>query len=388
MSSSTVQTPSVAHPKSRRQRVLKVWLLCIGALVLIRLALPYILLSLLNDRLENMPGYTGHAEDLDLALIRGAYQIEQIHLDKVDSATTDTTRFLTAELIDLSVEWKALFHGSVVGELVVETPDIFFVKDAIEPAELQADTTDFKDLLKDLMPLKINRVELHNGAMHYIDAGSSPRVDIQMTGIEALALNLRNSYDSTKVLPASVTVTASIYDGSFQFDMKLDPLAASPTLDMNAEVKDVDLVQLNEFMQAYANVDVNKGSFGLYTEVAARDRKFDGYVKPIIKDLDVLGREDSKDPFLRKLWEGLVGSVGAILTNPKEEQVATKVRFSGELEGPRTNVFYAVIDLLRNAFIQAIQPAIDREIDISSVGKDPKENESFVKRLFTGGTSD
>ncbi|MCB0763882.1 MAG: DUF748 domain-containing protein [Flavobacteriales bacterium] len=349
---------------------------------MIRLVLPYILLHLLNDRLANIPGYTGHAEDLNLALIRGAYQIEGIHLDKVDSISADTTRFIAAELIDLSVEWKALFHGSIVGELEVDRPDVFFVKDAVEPAEVQADTADLGALLEDLMPLKINRVQLRNGKLHYLDPGSTPKVDIQMTAIDALARNLRNSYDSTEVLPAALDITARVYGGTFALNMRLNPLSKDPTLDMNAELKDVRLVELNEFLQAYGNVDVNKGTFGLYTEIATRQRQFDGYVKPVINDLDVLGPEDRKDTFFRKLWEGLVGTAGAILTNPKEDQVATKVRFSGKLDGPRTNTFYAVVDLLRNAFIRALQPAIDREVNINSVAAPEKEKEGFFKRLF------
>src|SRR5204863_428990 len=115
----------------------------------------------------------------------------------VDTVTHQRTPFLAAEVIDLSVEWKALFHGSVVGELVIERPNVVFTKEAAEPADMQKDTADFRDLLHDLMPLKINRIEMHDGAIHYIDPTSSPKVDVRMDTLELLALNLRNSYDSS-----------------------------------------------------------------------------------------------------------------------------------------------------------------------------------------------
>lgn len=369
-------------PPERRIRRRRIWLWVLVTIIAVRIALPYVLLHLLNDRLANMPGYYGHAEDLDLALIRGAYQIEAIHLDRVDSTSQERTPFIAAELIDLSVEWKALFHGAVVGELVVEHPQVNFTKDAAEPADLQKDTSDFRDLLHDLMPLKISRVEMHGGELHYLDPTSSPQVDVMMDAIEVLALNLRNSYDSTDVLPSSLTVDAQVYGGTFALRMRLDPLAEDPTLDMNAEIKDLQLVQLNAFMQAYANVDVNQGTFGMYSEIATKDRKFAGYVKPIIRDLDVLGKEDKEDPFLRKLWEGAVGTVGDVFTNHRKDQLATKVDFSGNLDGPRANTFYAVIDLVRNAFIQALQPAIDNEIDLQQVYEKQPENQGFFKRLF------
>lgn len=374
---STVKAPS---ERKRKRRRMLLWIL--GIVIAIRIALPYVLLHLINDRLERMPGYTGHVVDIDLALIRGAYRIETFNLDRVDSVAQDTTAFLAAGVIDLSVEWKALFHGSIVGELVIDRPEVYFTKDAVEPADVQEDTVALADLLDDLMPLQINRVEVNEGVLRFIDPGTTPRVDISMTAIELLALNLRNSYDSTEVLPSSVTMSAALYGGTFALNMRLNPLADDPTLDMDAKLNDVQLPQLNDFMQAYANVDVNKGTFGLYSEIATRDRAFTGYVKPIIKDLDVLGKEDKKDPFLRKFWEGLVGTVGDVLTNPREDQVATKVELKGSLDGPRANIFYAVIDLLRNAFIQALQPAIDHEVNIGTVNAADAEKQGFLKRLF------
>ncbi|MBL7953084.1 MAG: hypothetical protein JNM62_15350 [Flavobacteriales bacterium] len=44
----------------------------------IRIALPNVLLHDRNDRLANMPNCIAHAEDLDQALTRGAYHIEDI----------------------------------------------------------------------------------------------------------------------------------------------------------------------------------------------------------------------------------------------------------------------------------------------------------------------
>ena len=99
-----------------------------------------------------------------------------------------------------------------------------------------------------------------------------------------LALNLRNSYDSVSLLPASLNATADVYEGLLSLNVKLNPLADNPTFDMNAEIKNTNLVKLNEFFQAYAKIDVNKGKFGLFTEVAAKDGKFKGYVKPLIQD--------------------------------------------------------------------------------------------------------
>lgn len=364
------------------KKTTKVILIVVAILIVIRLILPYVVLHYANKTLANMKGYYGRIKDIDIALIRGAYKIDSIYLNKLDTVTNKQTPFFSAELIDLSVEWKAIFKGSIVGELVFEKPRLKFVKDKVEPAGLRKDSTSFKDLLHGFMPLKINRFEIKEGIIQYVDKGSKPKVDIQMDHTYILAENLRNSYDSSALLPAKVRAFAEIYEGTLTFNMKLNPLADEPTFDMNTEAKGINLVKLNEFFQAYAKVDVNKGKFGLYAEAAAKEGKFDGYVKPIIKDLDILGHEDRNDNFLHKLWEAIVGTVADIFTNQNKDQFATKIPFKGEVKNLDPNLWYAIGEIIRNAFIQALVPAIDHEISIVSVDAPKEEKKTFLQKVF------
>ncbi|MBT1710535.1 DUF748 domain-containing protein [Fulvivirgaceae bacterium PWU5] len=382
-----MKTKRVPHGKSRR--IWKILLAVVIVLVVVRLILPYVVLRYANKTLANMKGYYGHITDIDLALIRGAYRMDSIYLNQVDTVTQKQTEFFAASAIDLSIEWKALLHGSVVGELVFENPMIRFTKDKVEPTDVRNDSTDFRQLLDDFMPLQVNRFEVNNGRIRYIDQHSSPPVDIAMTNTNILALNLRNSYDSAALLPATVKASADIYEGSLDFNMKINPLADDPTFDMNAEVKNTNLVKLNEFFQAYAKIDVNKGRFGLYTEVAAKEGQFNGYVKPLIQDLDVLGKEDRDDNVFRKMWEAVAGGVGEIFENQRKDQVATKLQFRGDLKNPRTNTWSAIINVLQNAFIQAIQPSIDYEINLASVDSpENKEKKGFLAKAFDSDKSD
>ncbi len=335
-----------------------------------------------------MKGYYGHVQDIDLSIIRGAYKIDSIYLDKKDTITLKQTPFFGASVINLSVEWKSLFHGSIVGEVVLNKPMVRFTKDKVEPKDVARDSSALKKLLDSFMPLQINRCEVNQGRIVYIDPGSKPAVDLQMTNVHILAENLRNSYDSTVVLPASVVADATIYDGKLTFNAKANPLADDPTFDMSAELKNTNLVKLNDFFQAYAKIDVNKGSFGLYTEVAAKDKKFAGYVKPFLKDLDVLGKEDRKDNLLQKMWEGLVGTVGVILKNQRKDQIATKIPFQGDLDSPRTNVWYALANILQNAFIHALQPSIDNDISIGSVQSKSDDKKTFLQKIFSKDDKD
>jgi hypothetical protein len=56
------------------------------------------------------------------------------------------------------VEWRALFHGSIVGKLGFDSTELVFTKDKVELGDVRKDTTDFRQLLKKFMPLKVNRL--------------------------------------------------------------------------------------------------------------------------------------------------------------------------------------------------------------------------------------
>lgn len=371
------------EPHSKKKKVTLIVLGILIFIIALRIALPYIVLHYANKSLAKINGYYGHIEDIDLELLRGAYRIDSIYLNKADTLTGKQTPFFSSSVIDLSMEWKALFKGSIVGEVILEKPLVVFTKDKVEPADIAKDSASFKKVLDDFMPLSINKFEIVNGTVRFVDQSTAPKVDIQMDQLHLLAQNLRNSYDSTALLPATVDASAEIYEGKLTLNAKLNPLADNPTFDMSAELKNTNLVKLNDFFQAYAKIDVNKGRFGLYTEVAAKDNRFAGYVKPLIQDLDILGKEDRNDNIFRKIWEGLAGGVGQLLRNHPNDLVATKIPFKGELDSPKTNVWYALGQILQNAFIQALQPSIDGEISIASVDNPKEDKKNFIQKIFS-----
>jgi hypothetical protein len=348
----------------------------------VRLILPYAVLHYANKTLAEMDGYYGHVEDIDLNLYRGAYVINDIYLNQVDSVSGEQTHFFSCPKIDLSIEWGALFNGEIVGELVFDKPELAFTKDKAEPAEVVADTTTFRQLLKDFMPLKVNRFEVFDGSIHYIDSSTSPLVNIKMDQVHILALDLKNTTEKEEKLPSTIEAEANVYGGTVDFNMKINILEEQPAFDMNMELKNTDLVQLNDFWMAYAKVDVNKGNFGLYTEIAADNGEFIGYVKPIIKDLDVKGPEDRKNSILHKAWEALVGGVGELFENQKKDQLATKVELKGSFESPDINILGAIWEVISNAFIQALMPTIDNEVSLRNVETGLPEKEGFLERVF------
>lgn len=376
--------------KSRKTRLRKRYII-IGVIVLLvifRLLLPSIVLHYCNKTLAHLDGYYGHVQDIDIALYRGAYQINNMYLNKMDAKTKKQTDFFKVDNIDLSVQWKALFHGRLVGELEVNTPTLIFTKNKTEIGDVKKDTNDFRKVLQSFMPLKINRFEINNGNIHYSDPGATPKVDISMQKVHVLAENLNNAAHDKTALPSPVSAQANIYGGSLNLNMKINLLAPKTQFDLNAAVKNANLALFNNFLKAYGGFDINRGTLSLYTEFAAKDGKYVGYVKPIIKDLKVLGPQDSADNLIHKAWDAVVGLTADILKNQKKNQIATKVPIQGEFDKSNTNVMEAIWQVLKNAFIQALNPAVDNQINLSSVDTTKPEHVSLFHKIFGGGKKD
>ena len=385
------KTTVIKKPFFRKRKV-QVLLIIIVVLIIARIILPYVLLQYANKRLASMPGYYGHVDDIDVSLYRGAYKLKCLYLDKSDSLTKTLTQFFDVDLIDLSLEWAALFHGRLVGKVDFEYPTLRITKDKTGPGEVVKDTSNFRTLLNGFMPLKVNRMVMNHGTIHYLDTGASPKIDIFMTKAYILGENLGNVVDSSK-LPAKIHADALMCGGNLDFHTRLNLLSVNPLFEMKAKLENADLTKFNNFFLAYGNFDVNSGNFGVYFELAAADGKYIGYVKPFIKNLKVIGKKDRHDSVMHLLWEEIIGAAGVLLRNQPHEQIATKIPIEGSFsKATKTDIWSAIAVLLRNAFIQALIPSIDNEINLYSINNPPQDEkkQGFFKKLFgtkkTNGT--
>jgi hypothetical protein len=134
-----------------------------------------------------------------------------------------------------------------------------------------------------------------------------------------------------------------------------------PELDLLVRIENTDLRTLNDLFRAYGKFDVADGQFAVYSEVHVDDGTIRGYVKPFFADLDVYDPEqDEKKGLARRTYEGIVGGVAGLLENRDRDEVATRTEISGRIDNPRTSILDVVVNLVRNAFFQAILPGFER----------------------------
>jgi Domain of Unknown Function (DUF748) len=353
-------------------------------LVVARLMLPYFVTRYVNRVLADIDGYEGSIYDVDIHLMRGAYVIDSLKLFKVNG--NEKIPFIDIPETDLSIEWPALFKGSVVGEVIFSNPKLNFIGgDGDETKEPGNDTqtgenVDWTKPIKDLMPLRINRLEIKDGAVFFYDFTTKPKVNIHLDSLQLLATNLNNADRQKDGLPSTVTASAtSVGGGKLNLNMDINVLKEIPDLDMNLKFEGVDMPALNDFFVAYSKVDIEKGTFNLYSELAIDDSKITGYVKPLAQNIKVVNWEKDKKNPLNLIWQSIVGVVAEFFENQKEDQFATKVPLEGSLENIESGVWPSIWNVFRNGFVQAFERNTDNTVKFADVSSQVKEEVATKK---------
>ncbi len=354
-------------------------------LVAIRLALPSAVEAYVNHELNRSKSYGGRIGHVDLQLWRGQYRIHQLQIKKRTEGVTSP--FFDADRLDLSVEWRELFHGSLVGQVIMHQPRLNF---EVGPTPEQSQTgkeEHWNQLLERLFPFKINRLEIQDGEIHFRNPHRTPVVDIYLSKIAANATNLTNTRDVKKELPAGVGATATtIGGGGLNFQLQFNPLTDQPAYQLDTALTNVDASALNDFLRAYGKFDIQRGIFSLFTSVAGKGGTYDGYFKVFFRDLKVFSwKKDQNKDLLEIFWQAIVGGAASILKNQPKDTLAARVHISGSYAGSKVGIWGAVGTLLQNAFIQSLDPKLDEKMTVKDIEQGSEKGEKGGKH---GGTNE
>ncbi len=329
-------------------------------LVILRLALSTIVTRYVNNVLNNIENHYGKVDNVHLALYRGAYQIEGLELYALNG--NDTLPFVDIPNIQLAVEWSAIFKGEIVGEIIFEQPTINFIAGSEEEDGQTGESVDWTEPIKELMPLQINKLEVRNGNIVFLDFMASPAVDLSLTSLDIIATNLNNADHNDEKLPSNIDISGIAFGGGeLNIDMKMNILKQIPDMDMDLHLENVDMTALNDFFKAYAKFDVEQGNFNVYSELIIDEGAISGYVRPIAENIKVIDWEENKKKPLKLAWEAVVGGFVSLFKNHKEDRFATEVPLSGSIENVDAKIWPTIWNIFKNAFVQALEKGTSGE---------------------------
>jgi hypothetical protein len=348
----------------------KVIFIIVVILLAIRVALPGILKYEINDFLgHKLTSYTGSVDDVDLSIIRGAYGVDGLKISKRGS---NSVPFIQLENADISLSWRALFHGEILADVALNQPRINFIdsKEGKRKQNGKEDKKSWKEIVDRLVPIKIQTFTINDGVIKLLNYDLKVPAEVSLDKIDLVARNISNKQDKKELLPSSLKITALLQsDGKLNVNGKFNVLRKEPAFDGSVVLKDFELKKLNSILLAYGPLTFTKGKLNIYSEAASKDGQLVGYVKPFLEDVDVIYIREQMKNFKQLGLEALAGAGTSFLENDKNHTVATKIDFAGPLFHPKIITDEALSTGLKNAFGNPIHEGLEHSVDINKVSR-------------------
>lgn len=205
--------------------------------------------------------------------------------------------------------------------------------------------------------IRIDEIRLVNSTVGYVNRAEEPDYRLYFEGV---AGTLKGFTNKTAEGVSRLDLTAKFMGtGDTKVAATFKPAAKRPNLNLKAEIVNTQMASMTDMFKAHANFDVSAGLFSFYTELSLSDDAVKGYVKPMFEDMRVTDHNERN--LLQKAYVGAAKLAAKVLESRRTDKVATVTDISGPVEEPNASLGQTLLNLLRNAFAQAILPGFREE---------------------------
>lgn len=196
-----------------------------------------------------------------------------------------------------------------------------------------------------MMPVKIGKITLQGGAVRFTDNFVKPnytanlrKIGGSVTGLSSepgsiADLTLRGSYDD--VAPLSLTA-------------KINPLSAKPYLDLQAEVKGIEMTSFSTYSGKYAGYAIDKGKLSVFVNYKIENDQLNAENRVFLDQLTFGDQVESPDATKLPVKLAI-----ALLKNGKGE-IDINLPISGSLNDPQFSIGGLVVKMIVNLFVKAV----------------------------------
>jgi hypothetical protein len=259
----------------------------------------------------------------------------------VHSPTEKLYEFDSVEISEIHLDYR--YPGSAPEEQENDKTEAGKEAVTADPPE-EAGKEEILYLVKDLYV---------NGSIGMVNTETDPSFRIFLDPLDLRVNRLSNNFQLGE---ARVELSGMFMgSGRTEANVVLRPEETGPDFDLNLTIEETHMPAMNDLLLAYGGFDVSAGKFSLEMEVHVENQQVDGYVEPFFRDITVLDPDQDKN-FLQQLYEGLIEVLTNLLENVPRDEIATRADISGELDDPEASIWQIVVNLIRNAFVEAIIP--------------------------------
>jgi hypothetical protein len=255
------------------------------------------------------------------------------------------------------VDLEDLHLAGLQAEYLYHKPKAAVAKETVKTTAQAA-----KDVSNDPgVVLHAREMKLTDATVGFVNKDTTPNYRVFIANTDLIIQNFSNQ-KSEGYGHAHLT-GRFMGSGQTMVDLVMRAENNGPDVSLNAKIENTDVRAMNDILRAHAKVDAASGVLSVYSEIVVKNARVKGYVKPLFKDLDVYDKEQDEDKKLgAKLKEKAADVVAKVFKNRKRDEVATIGKLEGPLENPKADTWEVLVNLVRNAFFQAILPGFERQL--------------------------
>jgi hypothetical protein len=340
------------------------WAVIVAGIALLlvagRLALDPLVTWRTRRVLTGLDGMRGVFSDVEIRLVDLSYAIRDLRIEKV-SAGGAALPFFEVARARFGVHGRELLRGHVVARIDLDAPklNVLEAKQDVPAGGQEAEETPkVGRRLAELAPFLVDRVQVKDGEILFVDAREPERPRLWFHGIEATLENFATrpalSRGEPTVLAARGTVQRT---GRVEVFATADPLAKELTFAGQGRVQGLKLVELGELLRAKTGFVPDKGVLDLSLRFEAADGRISGGLRPILKDP---GTRPARPGLGAKLESGLTDAALDLFSDdvPGRDAVATTIPLTGSVRDPEAQVMPTIMGILRNAFVRGLADSL------------------------------
>jgi hypothetical protein len=308
--------------------------------------------------------FTGAADFLrePFTAAQGEIRLQQIPLDRLSPLAQEYQLKTSGGFLSLngSVEYTPETQVAHLREVLLDSLRMDYVTSRATKAVEKEHGKKAVKLAKRVrdapkLMLQMDSLKVTNGQIGFVNEAVSPTYRLFLSNASLDLQNLSNQGDQGR--STFKARGAFMGHGTTTVSGGARPTAVPADFNVILKMDDAQLPALNGFLKAHTGVDVAEGQFSVYTEIKVQNGRVEGYVKPLIKNLKIYGREkDREKPFGKRVKLHVLQILADLFRNHTTQAVATVARISGPTNDPKTNQWEAIRKLIGNGFSRAILP--------------------------------
>jgi len=332
----------------------------------IHFVLPPIVLNRLNAYLaEFSPVYHIHIEDIDMNILRMAYGFDDVTIKTKEN----NNKFATVKNIDVSLAWTELLQGRVLTNVKVGGASIYLDFKVLNSAKrgpegnYKAIKGEAMDVKEALFPVDVEQVSIQNSEVAFADIDDLPlEKQARITDFSATLTHITPASpgDDSRFWASGIFMKSAKLNAAGILYLKTEPME----WDIDLELRTFALDTANSIFQRYGPLTFRKGVADIFAEIKYEKGQINGYVKPFLSNVDIVGNKTDFSTFKHFLIE-IVASLGELVfESGKSETISTKILLSGNKSNVTVDRKKAVAGLFRHAFRKEYTPQVEDSIHL------------------------